>query len=267
MTKPKKKKPLSNLAAKYNNFIRNKIPTRIHMSIILVTVSLTGTLVSKVLFELGLHTLSIRYFLTAIFCYAFFLIYIKLWLMYINPGKNSSRSEDNIDLSGIDIDGSLSTGGSSATEAIGQGGNFGGAGASSSFAGNIGMPIQPMSVSSDTGSSFSDLGGAFDIDGDAAGPILIIIAVGAVVIAIFGGGIFIIYQAPSILSDVAFEGLLASGFLKSTRDISSGNWIGSIIKRTWIPFGIITLVATLSGWIIGYFCPLAMKIMDVGSCF
>ncbi len=266
MKKLKKKKPLSNLAAKYNNFIRNKIPTRIHMSIILVTVSFTGTLTSKLLFEFGIHTLSIRYFLTAISCYVFFLIYIKLWLIYINPGKNSSRSADNIDLSGIDIDGSFPTGGSSATEVIGQGGNFGGAVASSSFVGNIGMPIQPMSVSSETDSSFSDLGSALDIDGDAAGPILIIIAVGAVVIAIFGGGIFIIYQAPSIMSDVAFEALLASGFLKSTRDISAGNWIGSIIKRTYIPFGIITLVATLSGWIIGYFCPIATRILDIQFC-
>lgn len=265
MKEKKKKKPLSNLAAKYNNFIKNKVPTRIHMSIILITVSLTGTLVSKLLFEFGLHTLFIRYFLTAISCYVFFLIYIKLWLLYINPGKNSATTMDNIDLSGIDIDIDVSISGSSST-VIGEGGSFGGAGSSSSFAGNIGMPIHPMSVSTDTSSSLPDLGGALDIDGDAAGPILIIIAVGAVVIAIFGGGIFIIYQAPSILSDVAFEGLLASGFLKSTRDISSGNWIGSIVKRTYIPFGIITLVATLSGWVIGYFCPVATKILDIQFC-
>jgi hypothetical protein len=147
---------------------------------------------------------------------------------------------------------------------IGQGGNFGGAGASSSFAGNIGMSTQ--SISANSGSSLSDLGGAFDIDGDALGPVLIVIAVGAIVLVIMGGGIFIIYQAPSILSDAAFEALLASGFLRSTRDISSGNWIGSIIKRTWIPFGIITLVATMSGWIIGYLCPAALKLLDIQYC-
>ena len=264
MITKKDKKPLSNLAVKYGSFIRNKISTRIHMSIILISVSLTGTLFSKLLLELGMYSLSVRYFFTAIACYIFFLIYIKLWLMYINPGKNSAGSTGNIDLPDIDLlDGDLPSG-KSATEIIGQGGNFGGAGASSSFAGNIGMPVQAISTNSE--SSFSDLGGAFDVDGDALAPVLIVVAVGAIVLVILGGGMFIIYQAPSILSDAAFEALLASGFLRSTRDISSGNWIGSIIKRTWIPFGIITLVATMSGWIIGYFCPVALKLLDIQYC-
>ena len=126
------------------------------------------------------------------------------------------------------------------------------------------LPVQAISTNSE--SSFSDLGGAFDVDGDALAPVLIVVAVGAIVLVILGGGMFIIYQAPSILSDAAFEALLASGFLRSTRDISSGNWIGSIIKRTWIPFRIITLVATMSGWTIGYFCPVALQLLEIQYC-
>ena len=265
MKETKKKKPISNLANKYSQFIRNKISTRIHMSLILLSVSLTGTLISKLFLEFGMNTLYVRYFFTAILCYVFFLLYMKLWLLYINPGKNSKSTADNIDLTGLDLDVDVNlSSGSSFAGVIGEGGSFGGAGASSSFAGNISMPVTPSGSSGNL--DLPDIGGALDIDGDAAAPILVVVAIGAVVIAIFGGAVFIIYQAPAIMSEAAFEALLTTGFLKSTRDISSGNWIGSIIKRTWIPFTIITIVATASGWVIGYFCPLATKIFDVGAC-
>lgn len=254
--KPQTRKPIASLAAKYNHFIKNKTPTRIHMSLILLSVSLTGMHTSRILLELGFSVLWIRYLITSILCYLFFLLYIKIWLLYINPGKNERKdgSVGNLDLSGIDIN--IESGESvKISEMLGQGGNFGGGGASASFDGGSSSSILP------------DIGGVdLDIDGDAAAPILIVVVVGIAVIVIFGGAVFIVYQAPAILSEAAFEGLLATGFFKSTRDISSGNWVGSILKRTWIPFLLISTVATGSGWLIGYLCPIATKIFDISKC-
>lgn len=267
----KKSWSLKNAGKRYKNFITGKISTRFHMSLILASVTLTGILFSKLLLELGMHDLLWRYALTVILCYIFFILYIKLWLLYINPGKNSPKNDSNSS-SGIDLD--LSTGSDTAVESaseagemIGQGGKVGGAGASGGWQ-PAAMGFNTSPVNSDTGgggSGFSlDIG---DVDGDALGPILIVIAVGILVIAIFGSAIFLIYQAPAILSEAAFEAMLASGLFKTTKEIGAGNWIGSIIKRTWIPFAVILILSAATGWTINTFCPGAFKLMDaVNSC-
>ncbi len=60
-------------------------------------------------------------------------------------------------------------------------------------------------------------------------------------------------EAPIILSEAAFEGLLAASLVKSTRLIGTSGWMGSIFKATWKPFAI-TLAVVIVGGVMLHAC-------------
>jgi len=78
--------------------------------------------------------------------------------------------------------------------------------------------------------------------------------------AIFGGGIYLIYEAPAIISEAAFEIILATSLIKRSRKMDNPDWIGSVFRSTWPAF-VFTLVLTLVlGFIITSYCPQASKL-------
>ncbi|MCE9599301.1 MAG: hypothetical protein K8S54_15160 [Spirochaetia bacterium] len=253
--------------AKYKAFVREKIPVRWHMSLILLGSALAGMIASKVMQLLGLHPLWLRYVLTALVSYVFFLIWIKVWLLYISPDRKSKDHTEGVNLDGVpNLSGEIPIPGES-TVFEGAGGEFGGAGSSGSWG--------DVSESTNTALSESSLPakGSFDLDvsipdvDEGVVPLLIMLALGLVLAAVFGGAVFLVYQAPAILSEVALEFLLSAGLVNSAKAMSTGSWVGSVLSRTWIPFSLVTAVAAILGLVIGHFCPDAEKLMDaIRSC-
>lgn len=251
--------------AKYKAFVREKIPVRLHMSLILIGSAMAGIIASKIMQLVGLEPLWLRYVLNVLVSYVFFLIFIKVWLLYISPDRKTKSSSADLPSDFVpDLSGGVSIPTGSVSETFqGAGGNFGGAGSSGSWteAGNVSNAI-PESVPASAGDSGFDFDVSIpDVD-EGLGPLLILLALGLVLAAVFGGAVFLVYQAPTILSEVALEFVLSAGLIKSARSMSSGNWIGSVLSRTWIPFSLITVLAGVLGFVIRNFCPGAEKLAE-----
>lgn len=238
------------------------------MAAILIATAFSGVIISKLLLLLGLESLSVRYALTVVLSYLIFFVCVKLWLFYVSPRRaGSSGSADWLDIP------TPSSG--SSTEGLysfhAGGGQFSGGGASGNF--EVHMPVvtdTPMSTAtdavSDGASGIGDaIGGAVDGLGDEGGiAVVIALAVLAAIVAtILGGAAYIIMEAPVILSEAAFEGLLAASLVKSTRLIDSNEWMGSIFKATWKPFTITFAVVIVGGLILHAYFPEAHRLSDI----
>jgi len=68
------------------------------------------------------------------------------------------------------------------------------------------------------------------------------VVIGLIALAI-GGAVFIISAGPEILIDAAFNVMLAGGLVKATNRVNKPDWVGSVVKATWIPFAIVLTTA------------------------
>jgi hypothetical protein len=250
------------LPMKRNIFItklKKRFSLRLHMMLILFATASAGAVASKLLLLAGLGNPAIRYPLTVIFAYGVFFIAVKFWLWIIvgSFAVQTGMSGTSLpDLSSVTPSGS---GGSSASGSSfnGGGGNFSGAGASGSF--GEAVPSLPVSGGSSSGSG----SGSFDLDlDDGIGIIIVFILLALLLIAVFGAGIYLVYQAPSILSEVAFDSVLAMSLARKSKKMLDPDWIGGVFKATWKQFGIILLVSVIAGAAIHLIFPGVTKISE-----
>jgi hypothetical protein len=236
---------------------------RFHMSLILGATTATGLLSSKALLILGLDNLVIRYPVSVLIAYLCFFLFIKIWLWYIIDPEPSQKSNfldavdvtPNFDLSG----GSVNT--ASATPS--GGGTFGGGGASGSYDDMGAVIREPISViKPDSGGSGSSSTGGIDIDVDGDG-VLPLVILGVIIAAVFGAGVYLVYEAPVILSEAAFEFLLAAGLVKPVKRLDDPDWMESVLRTTWIPFAVVLAVTTCCAWLIHKHYPDAVRLMDL----
>lgn len=252
---------------RFQKLFRRRYALRFHMAAILIATAFSGVIISKLLLVLGVENLVLRYALALILSYLVFFLCIKLWLFYVSPGKTgSSGSGDWLDIP--------TSSGGSPTEGVppihGGGGQFSGGGASGSFDVHLPAVTDTLSTTtdavSDGASSVGEaIGGAVDGLGDEGGiAVFIALAVLAAIVAtILGGAVYVIIEAPIILSEAAFEGLLAASLVKSTRLIDTSGWMGSIFKATWKPFAITLAVSIVGGLILHAYFPEAHRLADI----
>ncbi len=250
---------------KFLTKLSRRFSLRIHMTLILMSAATAGLIGSKIMLLAGLHNPAIRYPVTVVFSYCVFFIAIKIWLWIITPSiaLNSKRSDTASD---IVID-SFSAGspdfpGSSGVEAFKPGGGqFGGGGASGTF----GETVSGAASGSSSGSSpGSGILGSMDIDIDEGIGVVIVLALFALLlVVIFGAGAYIIYQAPAILSEAAFDSVLAMSLIRKTKAMHDPDWLGSVFKATWKQFSLIILLALIAGLAMHAFFPEASKISEI----
>jgi hypothetical protein len=247
---------------------RRRHSLRIHMSAILLATAFSGVLASKLFLAFSVGNFIIRYPLAVLFSYLVFFVCIKLWLLYVSPKRTShSNLSDWLDVPTPSSGGST---GNNIPSFHGGGGEFDGAGASASFDLNSSVAAEvPISTISEGTSSVAD--GAGDVVGEAAGAIgeggiigiVVLVVLSALIATILGSAVFIFSEAPMILSEAAFEGLLAASLVKKTRIIDDEDWIGSIFKTTWRPFAITLAVAFFAALILHSYFPGATKLSDI----
>lgn len=249
---------------KKENFVstfRNRHPLRFHMSAILLATAFSGLLFSKVFLAFSVENFIIRYPLAVLFSYLIFFICIKLWLLYVAPKKRNLTSDasDWLDLP------TPSSGGSPADHVPtfhGGGGSFGGGGASASFDVDSSVaPETPISTISEGASSAAD--GVGDLVGEISGPAIAIGVLVILIVTILGNAVFVLSEAPMILSEAAFEGLLAASLVNKAKVIDDENWIGSVFKTTWKPFASICAVAFIAALILHRYYPQATRLSDI----
>ncbi len=251
--------------------IKERFFLRFHMSLILLGTALSGLIASKLLLIAGMENIIIRYPLTVGCSYLSFFVFVKLWLAYLSA-RRAFQASDVVgdtapDLPSLSGGGSGSGSGPSLPSFRGGGGSGGGGGASGSFEGpaaNAQAFVPPSSGTADTVSSAGKsagnaLSGIFDIDDEG----IILIAIAVLLAAIFGSAIYLIYIAPHILSEAAFNFLLGSSLIKSYRRMDHEDWMGSVFKDTYKPFLIVLIVSLGAAWVIHHYAPEITRISDI----
>lgn len=264
---------------------------RFHMTLILSAVGLSGVITSKLLLLIGIKLMFARYLIATCAAYAIFFLLMRLWLWYIGISPRArqaiSRSQNQSSSSmadgmadGISFD--LSSSGTNSSESSWSGfggGSSGGGGASDSWgeaatspnwvAGSDNpMPATggsfPLNFSSAGGSGHSS-GGGFDLDlgDDGCLAIVVLLLLVALIFGIFGAGAYLIYQAPMIFAEAAFQAALASGLIKASKTMDLPDWKGSVFKATRIPFLIVLILAAAFSLAAHRYCPAATKATEV----
>ncbi len=235
--------------------LNKKFSLRLHMTLILFATAMAGATAAKVMLIIGINNPAIRYPVTVLFAYLVFFIAVKIWLKIIVGSAliQSSASGSSFDIpSDISLTGNVS---SPADALSGGGGSFSGAGVSDSFDG----PVSSASSGS-SGSSFSF---DFDADGEGFVVIILLILLGLLLAAVLGAGVYLVYNAPAILSEVAFDSFLAISLTRKTKTMKDDNWIGSVFKGTWKQFTAIFVFTTLAGIAIHVFYPGVTKLSEL----
>jgi hypothetical protein len=233
------------------------------MALILGGVFFSGLLASKLLLEIGVRSMLIRYPLVAAFSYLMFFLFIKLWLFYFRRSSPNLSPDTGVgDIANLSGIGTAPSSGS--VPFTGNGGGFGGGGASGDWgdsSSEVGAASTSVTVES---GSFSSTSAAADIDlGDGT---IVLVVLGVLLALIFGVGMYLVYVAPTILSDAATQVLLASSLIKASKKMDSPDWMGSIFRAAWIPFVIVILLSAAASWVSAHYCPGASKMTDVVKC-
>jgi len=274
---------MDNLFLKKSNFIKrftSHHPLRFHMSLILLATVCSGLLATRIMLALQLKNVVIRYPLAVVFAYLTFFIFVKIWLKYVvsfpaAPARRGTAGSTLDLLPNGSVSGS-SGGGTKLGEGFrGGGGNFGGAGASGSFAevdsalAESGAEVAASGL--DAGGSVAEAAGG--AAGEAASGLdlddgcLVSVVLAAIAAVFLGVGIYLVYEAPFILSEAAFEAILAGGLVRGVRRISSGDWMGSVVRATWVPLTVTLLLALLAGYLMHRFFPGVTRLSELWGHF
>lgn len=237
---------------------------RLHMTLILLATSMAGVVASKLLLAIGLHNVALRYPVTVIFAYLVFFFAIKIWLWLMTDAQVSSSNFTASNLLGnldLPLPGVGDTGPSFSG---GSGGAFSGGGASGDFGGNLGdLGSGGGNALGGVGDAVGDVvSGALDDEGGLA--LLVVLALLAVLLfSVLGVGLFLVWHAPAILAEAAFNSVLAASLIRSTKRMKEPDWVGSVFKATWKPFALILALALVAGLAMHHYLPEATKILDV----
>ena len=231
------------------------------MTLMLAACMGCGGLASRGLLWAGLTSLPLRLPLAVLVSWLVLFLLVRLWLHYVGfRDRRRQAARDDGD-GWLDLVDDLpwpgrQSGGADALvtsdSIVAGGGEFGGGGASAT----LDMPVvtPTVKVSSGSGGIDWDLP---DLD-DGWAVILLGLAIALLLAAVAGGGAWLIWHAPDILGDVAFEAALAGTLLRARR--RDADWMQALLTRTWIPFVLIALTALLAGWAAQHVAPSAQTL-------
>lgn len=230
---------------KFIQKLQERIPARWHMSVICFLTIATGILVSKGILFFDLADPMIRYGIAVWSSYAVFFLLIYFWLMLYFGRRKPTHRESSLDaFDALDL---VKIGPSPLHRETwqGHGGQFSGGGASGSW--------DSGSESSSRATEVSPKDVA-RVGGDVDETIVIVLLI-AVLAAIFGSAGYVIYYAPEILFDAAFEVVLATALLRRAKNVQREGWKYAIFKHTWWLFAIVLFVSMAFGFIMKKECP------------
>jgi len=220
---------------------RNGFP-RLQMLLLVSITGASGFVASFALFHAGLHAMSLRYLMACAIAYVVFLLLLWLWLR-----TKAGDYVDNPDVGNI----SPSSGNSceDCTCYSGEGGDFGGGGASTSFDG-------ASPDVSDSGGMAGEMLEGVGAAEELAIPLVVLLALVALVLS----SLYVVYTAPVLFAELMLDGMLAAGLYRRLKGIESNHWIETALRRTFWPFFFTALVCFFAGWAMGVYAPEAHTI-------
>ncbi|MBI5234035.1 MAG: hypothetical protein HY880_06750 [Deltaproteobacteria bacterium] len=207
-------------------YLMRRFFLRFHMFLILSATFLSGILVSKILLSFNVNNMLIRFPLAVLFSYFAFFGFMKLWLLYLSLSDTESKTGHDV----CDIG-----------ECIADAGGCFGDGCGDGIADTAG----------ETASGIFEEGG------------IVLIILGALLAIVFGAGIYLIYEAPGILSEAAFEFLLAASLVKGMKRLDDPDWMQSVLRTTIVPFLVVLFVSLILAAVVKSSYPSAIKLSEV----
>jgi hypothetical protein len=248
---------------------------RFHMFMILLATGLTGLLCSKGLLHIGVSRMAVRYGIAIVVSYLLFFLFTKLWLLYIGIGSHGGLSNDKGESSSLWPDFIPSPGGSDAGAGAGGsfrgfgGGSSGGGGAARSIIGGDTLAGAIEGASADPGVSDGvgevagqAVGGALDVGDDFGLALIAIILLAALALSSVVVSVYLIWSAPAILSEAAFQVLLVTSFAGKVRQAEKTGWEISVFKATWWGFLLVLTFSVAFGVIAQKANPAAITVKD-----
>jgi hypothetical protein len=244
------------------------------MFMILLATGLTGLLCSKALLHIGVSRMAVRYGIAIVVSYLLFFLFTKLWLLYIGIGRHGRSNNDKGESSSWRPDFIPLPGGSDASAGAGGsfrgfgGGSFGGGGAARSIIGGDSLAGAIEGVSSDSGVSGvgevagQAVGGTLDIGDDFGLALIAIILLVALALSSVVVSVYLIWSAPAILSEAAFQVLLVTSFAGKVRQVEKTGWEISVFKATWWGFLLVLTFSVAFGAIAQKANPAAVTVKD-----
>jgi hypothetical protein len=258
--------------------LRDKVKRRIvqryfvrwHMTLILAGVLLSGVLASRLLLLSGISSMPFRYLLAVTCSYAIFFLLVRIWLSYVMRTASGNRVALDLDVGLPDLPGGTAGPWGGAPSFHGRGGTFGGGGGGASFedvsaGGDAPAPaageVSGLAAPNPSASASSGGGGGIDLDLDDGFVVLLVFAL--LLAVIFGGAVYLVYMAPAILSEAAFQALLAAALARASRRGVSVGWEEGVLKSTCLPYIMVLIMAGVFGWVAHTHCPAAVKLLEV----
>jgi hypothetical protein len=259
------------MAARFKQRILHGYLVRFQMSLILTAVVASGVLSSKLLLMAGFHSLRLRYPIAVLVSYGVFLGLVRVWLWYVSIRTCSGRAGSGRGGSGLNIGnfdggngfswGGGSGGGGGSSVQFG-GGDAGGAGASDVW-GESGAAEFVAAPEPSGGGGVGGLFSGFDFDFDGDGVWVLILLAVLILGIVFAGG-YLVYAAPEILPEAAWQFALA-GVLKKASS-KDGDWMPGVMRSSAVPFIVVLILAAVLGWTAHHSCPGATKLLQVLHC-
>lgn len=208
------------------------------MTLILIAVFGVGIATHAATASLGAQ-LALRLGLAVTAAYAAFFVLVRLWLWAVAETRQpdvdpvSEVAEESVDAA---VDGLLE-GPSSARHAVDLDAPTGGGGGGS---------------------------GALDVlDGLGELPVLLILGL---VLGLIIGAVLLVWNAPAILGEAAFELALVTMLGPRARALDRPGWTGSVLRATALPYVLMLVVAVGVGLGAHAYCPEALRLRDVLHC-
>jgi hypothetical protein len=249
------------LRARLERLLLRRFFLRWHMTAIVAGTVAAGVLAGKGLLLAGMRSMPLRWGLAVLASYGAFFGLVRLWVLYV--GRHRGGEKAGPDLDGIDIPfwaPSSGGGGGGPAEFQPGGGQMGGGGASASFEGDV-IPARGAGGSGGSGGGKGSWLGSLDFDIDGEG-LVVLLALAVLVLGIVVAGGYVIYVAPEILSEVAFQTILAGPLARRGRRLEAEGWTGSVLRRTVIPFLVVLVVAIGAGALAHWACPAGATILQ-----
>jgi hypothetical protein len=208
---------------------------RLEMGLIVSAAASIGLLSSIGLLWLGLHTMWLRYAISACAGYSSFLGLVWVWLPpkrgRMRDGPGLGEVADVLDIA--DPVGLVQSG---AEHVISS------------------LPAEAPASAGDVGILDVDLG----LD-----ELVVVVAVGAAIVAGLVAVGYVVVIAPSFFAEVLADGAISYGLYRRVRGLERQHWIWSAVSHTHLPFLAVVLFLALAGAAMQWYTPSADSIGDV----
>lgn len=226
---------------------RDSFP-RLQMFLLVTLTGASGFVASYILLHAGFVEMWLRYLASLGVAYLIFLALLWLWLR--------TRAEDYADLP--DVSGVIPSGSDESGACYGgNGGDFGGAGASGSFD----APSEDISMIGDSSGSVGDALGTVAEAEEFAIPLVVLVLIGAMAFS----SLFMVYSAPALFAELLVDGVLSASLYRRLRGLETRHWLETALRRTALPFVLTAVIVSASGWGMALYAPEAHSIGEVIS--